>query len=463
MNKIKFTTKEFDCSAEELFAWHARTGAFDRLTPYWEKVTLKEQFGTIRNGDWLKLSVDLGFIPLRWHLIHTEYKEGEKFCDMQAPGLLSGPFNYWKHEHIIRKLDDNKSVLEDRISYVLHLGFLGKILTDSFVRKKLDRLFRYRHDITKGDIENSKLINKEIKPMKILVAGSSGLVGNELVSFLKHQGHEVIRLVRSKNKTLNSIYWNPDAGELDETTLEGFDAVINLAGENIANKRWTVKQKQKIKDSRINSTLLLSSKLTLLQNPPEVFVSASAIGLYGNRPFEVLTENSYPAKGDFLSETCKEWEAATNSASEAGIRVINARFGIILSPKGGALAKLLLPFQLGIGGILGDGKQVMSWIALDDVIYALNYLLQDNSICGPVNFTSPEPVTNLEFTKTLGKVLNRPTIFPVPALVAKLAFGEMADALLLSSAKIQPVKLVASRFKYAYPDLESALRHLLGK
>jgi uncharacterized protein len=462
MNKIKFS-KEFDCSAKELFKWHSNKGALERLTPYWEKVRVKEQFGTIRNGDWIKLSISLGGIPLTWHLTHVEYQEGEQFCDQQAPGLLSGPFNYWKHKHIIRKLDDNKSILEDKINYKFHLGFLGKILTDAFIKAKLERLFRYRYEITKGDIQNSKLLKKEIKPMKILIAGSSGLVGNELVDFLKHQGHEVVKLIRSKNKINNSIYWNPELGELDENSLEAFDAVINLAGENIANKRWTKQQKQKIKESRIKSTTLLSNKLSRLKNPPKVFICASAIGFYGDRPFVVLNEDSYPAKGDFLSETCKEWEAATNPAAEAGIRVINARFGIILSPKGGALAKLLLPFQLGLGGILGDGKQVMSWIALDDVIYAINYLLQDDTIAGPVNFTSPEPVTNLEFTKTLGKVLSRPTIFPVPAFAAKLAFGEMAEALLLSSARVQPVKLVASRFKYAYPDLESALKHLLGK
>lgn len=462
MKKISFETK-FNCSSKDLFDWHSRPGAFERLTPYWEPVTIHEQQGLIKDGDWVKLSVAMGPISLGWHLIHSEYSEGEKFCDMQAPGLFKGPFNYWKHEHIFQKLDDKSSILLDKISYRNPLAFIGDLFADAFVRKKLKRLFRYRHNITKNDIAASQFVQKEKTKMKILIAGSSGLVGTELVSFLKHQGHEVTRLTRSNKNSQETLFWDPEAGILDETILDGFDAVINLAGENIANKRWDAKQKEKIRSSRVDSTTLLSKALAKLKKPPEVFICASAIGYYGDRPHEVLNEDSQASRGDFLAETCQEWEAATKAASDAGIRVVNARFGIILSPKGGAMSKLLLPFQLGLGGIIGNGKQIMSWIALDDVIYALNYLVQDTTISGPVNFTSPESVTNHEFTKTLGKVLNRPTIFPVPAFAAKLAFGEMADALLLASAKVQPVKLIASRFKFAYPDLESALRHLLGK
>ena len=462
MKEICFETK-FNCPAQELFDWHARPGAFERLTPYWEPVTIQEQHGLIKNGDWVKLSLALGPISLGWHLIHSEYKKGEKFCDMQAPGLFKGPFNYWRHEHIVQKIDDDNSILLDRISYRNPLSFIGDIFGDHFVKAKLKRLFKYRHSITENDIKANKYLEKENKIMKILIAGSTGLVGTELTSFLRHQGHEVTSLTRSQKASDQTLFWDPEAGILDETILDGFDAIINLAGENIANKRWDAKQKEKIRSSRVNSTNLLSKAIARLKNPPEVFICASAIGYYGDRPLEALTEDSLANKKDFLAETCKEWEDATKAASEAGVRVINTRFGIILSPKSGAMSKLLLPFQLGLGGIIGNGKQIMSWIALDDVVYAINYLIQDSSISGPVNFTTPEPVTNHEFTKTLGKVLNRPTIFPVPAFGAKLVFGEMADALLLSSAKVQPVKLIASRFKYAYPDLESALRHLLGK
>lgn len=450
---------EFNCTREELFTWHAQPGAFERLTPYWESVKINELKGHIQDGDYVKLAIELGPLSLNWHLIHDGYQENERFCDLQAPGLFKGPFKYWKHEHLFYKIDNKSSVLEDRIKYKSLLAGLD----NSFINKKLERLFKFRHTITKNDIAASQFNNKENKKMKILIAGSSGLVGTELVSFLRHQGHEVTRLTRSKNNSQETLFWDPALGVLDETDLDGFDAIINLAGENIANKRWTKKQKEKIRNSRVKSTSLLSQAMAKLKNPPEVFICASAIGFYGDRPMESLTEESLPSKGDFLADTCVEWEKSTQAAVDAGIRVINARFGIILSPKGGAMSKLLLPFQLGLGGIIGDGEQYMSWIALDDVVYGINYLIQDQTISGPVNFTSPEPVTNEEFTKTLGKVLDRPTIFPVPAFAAKLAFGEMADALLLCSAKVQPIKLIASRFKFAFPDLESALRHLLGR
>lgn len=300
--------------------------------------------------------------------------------------------------------------------------------------------------------------------MKILISGSSGLVGKDLCAFLEHQGHEVHRLIRSSKQTNNkSIYWNPETKEIDSSKLENFDAVINLSGENIANKRWTTEQKKKIRDSRVNSTQLLAETLAKLQKKPKTFISVSAIGFYGDRPNENLTELSPYSKNDYLSETCVEWENAASLASSAGIRVVHPRFGIILSPKGGAMAKLLLPFQFGAGGIIGDGKQIMSWIALDDVIYALHYLLMNENLRDAVNFTSPNPVSNYEFTKTLGKVLHRPTIFPVPSFAAKLVFGEMADALLLSTARVKPAKLEEAGFKFSYPNLEDALRHLLDK
>ena len=300
--------------------------------------------------------------------------------------------------------------------------------------------------------------------MKILISGSSGLVGSDLCAFLVHQGHDVYKLVRHKAKIdSKSIYWDPELKELNPALLEGFDAVINLAGENIAAKRWTKAQKQLLRDSRINSTRLLSETLAKLSSKPKVFVSASAIGFYGDRPSEMLHEGAMPSKGDYLSDLCQDWEAAASVAKDAGIRVVHPRFGVILSPKGGAMSKLLTPFKLGAGGIIGNGKQVMSWIALDDVIYALNYVLMNEAIIGPVNFTSPNSATNSEFTKALAKVLSRPAIFPLPSFAAKLILGEMADALLLSSTKAKPVALLEAGFKFSYANLEEALRHLLRK
>lgn len=459
-NKLKNFTKEIKVgvSQEMLFNWHESPGAFERLTPFWEKVQIKTQNGGIKNGDEVKVKVNvLGPITLDWHLRHQDYIEGQQFVDKQ----VSGMFDYWKHSHVMCKTDHENSVLRDSIEYKLPLGFIGDLFGQNFVISKLNRLFKFRHKVT--EIE-SRIFQEKKKNMKILIAGSRGLVGTELVSFLKHQGHEVFKLSRSKKETeTDVITWDPETGYLNEADLDGFDAVVNLAGENIANDRWTEKQKEKIKNSRINSTTLLAKALTKVKNPPRVFVCASAIGFYGDRPDEVLNENSVPVRGDFLSETCVQWEEACSPALEAGIRIVNTRFGIILSPKGGAMAKLLLPFQLGLGGQIGNGEQVMSWISLDDVVYALNFVIQNESISGPVNFTAPNPVTNLEFTKTLGKVLQRPTIFPVPGFGIKLILGEMADALLLSSQKVKPAKLESAGYEFAYKNLEATLRHLLGK
>ncbi len=298
--------------------------------------------------------------------------------------------------------------------------------------------------------------------MKILVSGSHGLIGKALLKFLTTESHEVCRLVR-RERTLGScdINWHPNQGSIDAEQLEGFHAVIHLAGESIASGRWTEVKKRAIRESRVKGTRLLSESLTRLSRPPETFVSASAIGFYGNRHDELLTEESGPGT-DFLGNVCQEWEAATQPAREKGIRVCLMRFGIILDAQGGALSKMLPPFRMGVGGKVGDGKQWMSWIALDDVVTALNFVLNKPSIRGPVNVVAPEPVTNEDFTKVLGETLSRPTIFPIPSFAARLAFGEMADGLLLSSQKVAARVLEESGFKFAYPSLPDALKHILS-
>ena len=297
--------------------------------------------------------------------------------------------------------------------------------------------------------------------MKILVSGSHGLVGRALVKSLIDDGHEVVRLVRH-DRTLGAfeIEWHPNQGRVDGQQLEGFDAVFHLAGESIASGRWTDEKKHAIRDSRVKGTALLSETLAQLSQPPPVFVCASAIGYYGNRGDEVLTETSGPGN-DFLASVCVEWEAATRPAAEKRIRTVNTRFGIILDGNGGALAKMLTPFRMGIGGRVGDGRQWMSWITLEDVVAGLKFMLLDTAARGPVNFVAPKPVTNAEFTRTLGRVLARPTFFPVPAFGVRLAFGEMADALLLSSQRVEPVVLEEKGFPFYWPTLEPALWNLL--
>ena len=299
--------------------------------------------------------------------------------------------------------------------------------------------------------------------MKILISGSHGLVGKALVRSLVEDGHEVVRLIR-RGHTIGElqIEWHPNQGRIDAQQLEGFAAVVHLAGESIASGRWTGEKKRSIRDSRVKGTTLLSEAIAELSRPPAVFISASAIGYYGNRGDEALTETSPPGN-DFLASVCVEWEAATRPAVEKGIRTVITRFGVILDRDGGALAKMLTPFRMGIGGRVGDGRQWMSWIALDDVINALKFLLLDSTVHGPVNIVAPNPVTNAEFTKTLGRVLSRPTFLPVPAFGARFAFGELADALLLSSQRVEPAVLTERGFAPYWPRLEPALQHLLQK
>lgn len=297
--------------------------------------------------------------------------------------------------------------------------------------------------------------------MKILLGGSHGLVGTALVTALEKEGHECFRLVRHAPASKTEVEWSPDRYSIALARIEGFDAVINLAGESIADGRWNEDKKRRIRDSRVKGTKLLGDALANLTVPPKTFISASAIGYYGNKGDEILTEAS-PAGDDFLAHVCAEWEQATGLATEKGIRVVNTRFGVILDTKGGALAKMLTPFRMGVGGKIGSGKQWMSWIALDDVIEGIKFALAQDSISGPVNFVAPNPVTNAEFTKTLGQVLSRPTLFPVPAFAVRLLFGEMGEALLLGSERVAPKRLMAEGYQFQYSQLEEALAKILN-
>jgi len=300
--------------------------------------------------------------------------------------------------------------------------------------------------------------------MKVVLTGSSGLVGSALIPVLTSGGHEVVRLVRSQPRPeASEVRWDPETGEIDPAALEGVDAAVHLAGESIAAGRWTTSRKARILESRVKGTRLLVETLAGLGQRPKVLVSASAVGYYGDRGEERLTEDSGSGSAFFLANVCRQWETATEPAAAAGIRVVNLRFGIILSGGGGALPRLLTPFRLGVGGRLGSGKQFMSWIAIDDVVGAIVHVLKTEALRGAVNAVAPQAVTNREFTKALGRVLGRPTLFPLPACAARLAFGEMADELLLASQRVEPAKLLASGYQFRFPEIEGALRHLLGK
>jgi uncharacterized protein (TIGR01777 family) len=297
--------------------------------------------------------------------------------------------------------------------------------------------------------------------MKVLISGATGLIGSALIPELESGGHQITRLTRSP-RSGSDVGWNPDAGEIDASRLEGHDAVVHLAGESIGEGRWTPEKKRRILESRTKGTRLLAETIASLPEPPKVMVSASAVGYYGDRGNELLREDSGPGS-DFLAEVCKAWEAAADPAREADIRVVHPRNGIVLSAEAGALARMLPIFKLGGGGRIGSGRQWWSWVAIDDVAGAIVHALTDDSVEGPVNFGGPNPLTNVEFTRVLGKVLNRPTIFPLPAPAARLMLGEVADALLLASQRMEPAKLKETGYEYRYPELEGTLRHLLGK
>ncbi len=297
--------------------------------------------------------------------------------------------------------------------------------------------------------------------MKVLLTGATGLIGTALSVHLTSAGHQIVVLTRSgSSPSENRFSWNPESGEFDIRALREIDAVVNLAGENIGAKRWTPEQKRRIVDSRVKSTDLLVDSISHLDNRPRVLINASAIGYYGDRDDELLTEDSAPGTG-FLSDVCLKWEAEALKASRLGLRVVCLRTGIVLSRQGGTLERMVPMFKLGLGGALGSGRQYWSWITLDDVVRTIEFALQQDHLSGPMNIVSPTPVTSAEFTKTLAAVLHRPALFPVPAPILRLALGEMADSLVLSSQRVEPKRLIEEGFAFDHSTLESTLASII--
>jgi uncharacterized protein (TIGR01777 family) len=444
-----------EATAAEVFRWHAQPGALERLNPPWDPADVVSRTGGIEEQG-SRVILRVGPLGQRWVAEHWGCRPGREFRDRQ----ISGPFALWQHTHRMEP-DGAASILEDEIEYALPGGMIGNLLGAGFVRSTLERVFTYRHRVTADDLDAHAMCRGE-EPMKVAVTGSSGLIGSALVAFLTSGGHEVRRLVRRAPRSDDEISWDPSAGELDPAALEGVDAVVHLSGENVAGGRWTDARKKRIRSSRIDSTRTLAGALASLKLPPRVLVSASAIGYYGDGGEAWVDESSPPAE-DFLARVTVDWEQAAAPAAESGIRVTHPRIGVVLSPAGGALGKLLTPFRLGLGGVVGSGTQYMSWVALDDVLGALHHALVDDRMEGPFNLVAPEPVANREFTRTLGRVLGRPTPVPVPAFALKAALGEMAEATLLASSRVRPERLQSTGYRFRFPTLEEALRHLLGR
>ena len=444
--------------AAEAFAWHGRPGALARLIPLWEHVTVEAASGGIREGATVVLKLKLGPVPVRWHARHTLFEDrgadGGTFRDVQD----RGPFAFWEHTHAIAPDGTDRSRLTDTVRYLPPGGAPGKRLGEGFAERRLTAMFRYRHAVTAADLAAHRRARDQPR-RAALISGAGGLIGAQLSAFLTGGGHRVAALSRSPGA--GDVGWDPAGGTIDRAGLDGFDAVVHLAGESIMG-RWTAAKKRRVRDSRVNGTRLLCEALANRPTPPDVLVCASAIGIYGDRGDEVLTEASPPGDG-FLAEVCEAWEAACRPAVEAGVRVVHARFGVVLSPRGGALAAQLPVFKAGAGGPVGGGEQWTSWVGRDDAVGAVHHALMTESLSGPMNVAAPGAVTNEAFTQTLAETLRRPAVLPVPAIAVRLAFGEMGEELLLSSARVKPAALLASGYTFRHAELGAALRHLLGR
>ena len=445
--------------AERVFAWHARPGALARLIPPWERVDVLSTEGGIAAGARVVVRLHVGPFAIRWTARHTHYVEGVEFVDEQE----SGPFSSWRHTHRVEPDGPSACVLEDRVEFRLPGGPIGNALGRPFVRAKLRRMFKHRHEVTAADVREHEKVADRAK-LTVAVTGASGLVGGMLVPFLTTGGHTVHRLVRRKSPwgdVKDEIYWRPDTGEIDGARLEGVDAVVNLAGENIGEKRWSEERKALFRQSRVDGTKLLATTLAGLAKKPKVLINASAVGYYGDRGEEELDETSAPGN-DFLAQMCRDWEAATKPAEDAGIRVVHLRIGLVLAARG-ALARMALPFKLGVGGPIGTGKQYMPWIAVDDVVGVIHSAMFDDELRGAVNTVAPEAVTNAEFSRTLGRVLKRPSFVPVPAFALRAAVGAELAEVVLGGQRVKPKRLEERAYEWRFPKLEDALRHVLGR
>jgi len=439
--------------ASEVFAWHEKPGAFERLLAPWERVEVVSASPSLADGSRVTLRTRIGAQWLRWEVEHRDYVAGRQFRDIG----LQGPFPEWNHLHRVDALDAATCTLTDEIRYRLPGGAAGRFFGRAYVKRKLERLFAYRHAVTKADLE----LHREQPVKRVLVAGASGLVGRALVPFLTTQGHEAIKLVRRKPRAPDEIRWEPSIGQLDAGVLDGIDAVVNLSGANVAAQRWTDDWCLQIEQSRIQSARTLVQTMQKMHTKPSVFVCASAVGYYGNCADRVLTE-SEPRGENFLARVCGGLEKEATVAQSFGVRVVNLRTGVVLTPAGGMLGKLVPLFRSGLGGSFGDPETWIGWISMDDHISAILHAMIETRLSGAVNSVAPEPVRVKEFATELAHALHRPSVFHVPRWALTTAFGMMAVETILSSQRAVPARLLSSGFKFRHPTLMQALTHGLG-
>ncbi len=445
---------QFEVGAAELFDWHGRQGALDRLIPPWERVVVEESSGTLADAR-VVLRMKGPFGPMRWIAQHKDFVPGRQFRDEQT----KGPFSRWVHTHTVDAGPVGRSTLTDEIDYRLPLGTLGAFVGGGMVRRRLDTMFAFRHRRTREDLARHARFASSPR-RRIAITGATGFVGSSLAAFLTTGGHEVVPIGR--RAAPGGVVWDPARGTIDASGLAGVDAVVHLAGENVGDRRWTAARKRALIESRVASTRLLVATLTALAPRPRVLVCASAVGIYGDRGDEVLDETSAGGSG-FLADLVRAWESEGRPAADSGVRVVHLRFGVVLGARGGALKAMLTPFRLGVGGPVGSGRQWMPWVSIDDAVAAIHDAVFDERFTGPINVTAPVGVRQREFANCLGAVLRRPAFAPMPAFAAKAMLGERAKELLLASQRVEPRRLREFGFVWHQGDLEDALRFQLGR
>lgn len=447
-------TSDFSCSVDDLYNWHANPGALERLLPPWERTQVIEKHGGLDPGGEITLKMHFGKIPFTFVAHHIKNEPGVMFQDVQH----KGPFALWSHCHYFSKTDRGAR-LDDKVEYRLPLHRILPKRVQSFVQKELERTFTHRQKVLTCDLNRHQKYSQ--KPLKILISGASGVIGSHLTPFLTTGGHQVWTLVRRQpDAEKNEIYWNPATGEIDSDSFPDLDGIIHLAGEYIGLGRWSEQRKQRVVESRTKGTGLLVETMLKLRHRPKVFLSGSAIGYYGDTGQTVIGESASPGTG-FLSHVCKLWEDAAKPAQEAGIRTVLMRMGVGLSCKGGALEKLIAaPF--GYVRRFGDGKQAFSWISMDDLIAAILHCLVTESLSGPVNIVSPNPVTNEDMIATVAELTGRAFLPGVPAGMLKLLYGDMAKEILLAGCRASCQKLQDSGFTFSYPVLKDSMASQLG-
>lgn len=439
--------------AAAVYAWHARPCAFARLNAPWEPAQVLLHDHGLDVGVRIVFRGRIGPIPFTWEGVHTVHEADRGFTD----AMVKGPFARWVHQHRFEP-EPEGSRLIDEVDWALPLAPVTHPLGGWLVRRKLAALFAFRHARTADDLARHALYAD--RPRKtVLVAGATGFVGERLCAFLSTGGHTVRRLVRGAPKDEGEWRWDPDRGRFDAGALEGVDAVIQLAGSPIS-VRWTPEARQRILDSRLRSTGLLAEAIARAERPPELFLSTSAIGFYGDAG-EALCPEDAPRGSGFAAEVCEQWEAATAPA-QGRCRVAIARVGLPLDAAGGLLAGLLPTARLGLGGPVGSGRQWMPWIAVDDLLGALHHALWETALEGPFNACAPEPVRQADFARALGRALGRPGVLPAPGFALKAVFGQMAEELILGGQRAVPGKLAATGFVWREPELEACLRRTLG-